>query len=131
MTNQPTLDQLAELVIQWGAEKGILEHATPESQYSKTLEEVAEIGEGLANHNDEEILDGIGDTVVTLILLAKLKGWTLQECLNHSYNIIAKRTGRMIEGQFVKDVPTSDDDLGELDASKACRLGDETCESCS
>lgn len=102
-TNQPTLDQLAELVIQWGADKGILSKATPSSQYRKTLEEVAEIGDGLHVGNDEEVMDGIGDTTVTLILLAKLKGWTLQECLLHAYNIIAKRTGKMVDGVFVKD----------------------------
>lgn len=101
--NQPSLDQLAELVTQWGADKGILDHATPESQFRKTLEEVNEIAMGLSEKNDEEIKDGIGDTVVTLILLAKLKGWSLQECLEHAYNIIAKRTGHMENGVFIKD----------------------------
>lgn len=131
MTNEPTLDQLAELVIQWGESRGILASATPHDQYRKTLEEIAEIGDGLKCGNDEEIMDGIGDSMVTLILLAQLKGWTLQQCLNHSYNIIAKRTGRIVDGIFVKDAPPSDDDLGELDASKACSIDNPECESCS
>jgi NTP pyrophosphatase (non-canonical NTP hydrolase) len=130
MTNTPTLDQLEALVLEWGKAKGILEHATPESQFRKTLEEVQEIADGLEFGIDEEILDGIGDTGVTLILLAALKGWTFRQCLAHAYGIISKRTGRMVDGMFVKDVPSSDDDLGELDASKACRVGDEPCESC-
>jgi len=27
----------------------------------------------------------------------------LEECLESAYNVITKRTGRMINGQFVKD----------------------------
>lgn len=127
--NQPSLDQLADLVIQWGANRGILDHATPHNQFTKTLEEVEELNVALAAGDDAEIMDGIGDVTVTLILLAKLKGWTLAECLNHAYRIIAKRTGRMSGGMFIKDVP-SDDDLGELDASKACRVEDPECTSC-
>lgn len=126
----PSLDQLADLIIEWGKSKGILDHATPQSQYLKTVEEVQELGEGLMNEDDDEILDAVGDTVVTLVLLAKIKGWTLRDCVQHAYDVIKHRTGRMSGGIFIKDVPT-DDDLGELDASKACSIDNPECESCS
>lgn len=50
-----------------------------------------------------EIKDGIGDTCVTLILLAEMYGMTLEECLTHALEIIEKRTGKMKNGTFVKD----------------------------
>ena len=50
-----------------------------------------------------EVKDGIGDTMVTLILLANMYGWTLEECLQVAYDVISKRTGKMVNGTFVKD----------------------------
>ena len=32
-----------------------------------------------------------------------MQGLKLEECLESAYNVIAKRTGKMINGQFVKD----------------------------
>ena len=45
----------------------------------------------------------MGDIMVTLIIQAKMQGLSLEECLESAYNVITKRTGRMINGQFVKD----------------------------
>lgn len=43
-------------------------------------------------------------TVVYLIgQLAQNHGLTLRECVEHSYNVIARRTGRIVDGVFVKD----------------------------
>lgn len=35
--------------------------------------------------------------------LAQNHGLTLRECVEHSYNVIARRTGRIVDGVFVKD----------------------------
>ncbi len=32
-----------------------------------------------------------------------MQGLKLTECLESAYNVIAKRTGKMVDGQFVKD----------------------------
>ena len=32
-----------------------------------------------------------------------MKKVTLEECLNGAYDVIRKRTGKMINGQFIKD----------------------------
>lgn len=40
---------------------------------------------------------------MVLILLAELIGVPFEECLQSAYNVIKNRTGRMIDGQFVKD----------------------------
>lgn len=51
----------------------------------------------------EECMDGIGDVLVTLILLADMLDVTLEECLSMAYEEIANRQGKMIDGTFVKD----------------------------
>ena len=50
-----------------------------------------------------EIVDGIGDMVVVLTNLAELLGLSIEECVESAYDVISKRTGKMINGTFVKD----------------------------
>ena len=87
----------------WAEEKGILAQATPIKQAMKTQEELTELCNAILNDDKQEIKDAIGDIVVTLIIQAKMQGLTIEECLNTAYNVISKRTGQMINGQFIKD----------------------------
>jgi NTP pyrophosphatase (non-canonical NTP hydrolase) len=96
-------NQLEALVIEWAQNKGILQKATPARQADKTLEEVEELRAAIADDNREEIADALGDILVTIIIQAKMQNMSLVECLEGAYNIIAKRTGKMVDGQFVKD----------------------------
>ena len=95
--------KLEQEIITWAEEKGIFEKSTPIAQHHKTIEEVQEILHGILLHNIEEIKDGIGDTIVTLVIQAKMNGLTIDECVEHAYNIIKDRTGSMQNGLFVKD----------------------------
>lgn len=106
-------------VITWANAKGILKNGTPLTQIQKTEEEVAELKEALfaqqnyltnyinskgkAVNSLDEIKDGLGDVLVTLIIQAKMNHVDLLECLELALNVIEKRTGRMINGTFVKD----------------------------
>ena len=94
---------LSRLVIEWGYEKGILPGANPIAQSAKTLEEAAELNIALVKNDKDAIIDGIGDVLVTLILQAQLQGVTIEECVYHAYRIIKGRTGKMVNGVFVKD----------------------------
>jgi NTP pyrophosphatase (non-canonical NTP hydrolase) len=95
--------ELEALVIAWAAQKGILENGTPIAQAHKTWEEVNELEEAIRNNDREEIIDALGDILVTIIIQAEMQGVRLTECLESAYNVIAKRTGKMVGGQFVKD----------------------------
>ena len=53
--------------------------------------------------NQEEVVDAIGDMVVVLTNLAHLRGVHIETCIAEAYNVISKRTGKMINGTFVKD----------------------------
>lgn len=91
-------------VIQWANEKGILLKGTKAGQYRKTVEEVGELGEALINSDLAEVRDAIGDIAVTIIIQAHMNGLSFQECLDSAYAVIAKRTGTMVDGVFVKAV---------------------------
>jgi len=49
------------------------------------------------------VKDAIGDIMVTLIIQCKMQGMDLQDCLESAYNVIKNRTGKMVDGVFVKD----------------------------
>jgi NTP pyrophosphatase (non-canonical NTP hydrolase) len=95
--------ELSALVIAWAAQKGILENATTMRQAEKTHEEVLELMAAIDDDNKEEIIDALGDILVTIIIQAEMQGLKLVDCLESAYNVISKRTGRMENGQFVKD----------------------------
>ena len=99
----PTYEQLEAEVLAWGNDRGILDKATPMTQAIKTLEEVSELIEAINKGNKAEQLDALGDIFVTIILGAELAGFELKDCLESALNIIQKRTGKMIDGVFVKD----------------------------
>ena len=118
------MNELIDNVRQWFHEKGIIEKSNPLKQLGKTQEELTETRDAVVKltyamdvYNDHgmyfteeqiddlmnEIQDGIGDTVVTLIGICEMYGVTLEECLQQAYDVISKRTGRMENGVFVKD----------------------------
>ncbi|MDG0921657.1 hypothetical protein P6Y11_12995, partial [Enterococcus faecalis] len=56
-----------------------------------------------ARNNENDLRDGIGDVVVTLIILAMQNNMDLYECLNQAYSEIKNRKGKMVNGVFVKE----------------------------
>jgi NTP pyrophosphatase (non-canonical NTP hydrolase) len=96
-------NELESLVIAWATQKGILEKGTPTAQCDKTLEEVYELHEAIKNNDRDEIIDALGDILVTIIIQAEMQGLKLEDCLQSAYNVISKRKGQMIDGQFVKE----------------------------
>lgn len=97
------MGMLELLVIGWGVEKGIFEKATPESQMGKMMEEVMELDEAVRQGDKEAIRLELGDVLVTAVLQAEMQGLSLSECLEAAYKKISKRTGKMVDGVFVKD----------------------------
>jgi len=89
----------------WGYARGITVNGKPLGQAQKTLEETHELLEAINNNNREEIMDAVGDIVVTLIMQCALQGFTLVECIEKAYNEIKDRKGYLNEnGIFVKDM---------------------------
>lgn len=96
------LTVLVEKVGQWSDNKG-LNKADSSKQFLKVTEEVGEVAAALARNDAEALKDGIGDVIVTLIILGQQNGLTLEECLHVAYKEIADRKGKMVNGVFVKE----------------------------
>jgi len=97
------MEKLVQEVIQWGKEKNIVKKENSYKQFCKVVEEVAEVGTALNNKDKEELIDAIGDSTVTLILLAAQNNLDFKNCLEVAYNVIKDRTGKTENGVFVKD----------------------------
>lgn len=95
------MDELITKVEQWAKDKG-LDQADPKAQFLKVAEEFGETASAMARSNDELFKDSVGDVIVTLIILSMQKGTNVQECLEMAYNEIKGRTGKMVDGVFVK-----------------------------
>lgn len=111
-------EELQQKVNDWAKEKGIFEKSNPLKQIQKTQEELFETFAALhdlakcdlptheikrAEHL-AEVEDGIGDMLVTIIILSNMVGLDSTKCLESAYNVIKGRTGRMVDGLFVKDI---------------------------
>ena len=92
-----------ELIREWAKEKGIYDSGSSGVQYLKLIEEAGELAEALLKKDKAEIKDAIGDMVVVLTSIAKFEDMLIEDCINSAYNVIAKRTGKMVNGTFVKD----------------------------
>ena len=103
MKNNMDYFELECVVENWAEDKGIFSKATPMAQALKTLEETTELCTAVSNNDRGEIIDAMGDIMVTLIIQAKMQEISLEHCLESAYRIISKRTGKMVNGQFVKD----------------------------
>lgn len=90
-------------VIEWARLKGILDNGTREGQAWKTIEEANELLKAVQENNDAEVIDAIGDVMVTVIIQAQMNGLRVEDCLRSAYEVISKRTGKMEGGVFVKD----------------------------
>lgn len=101
------MDELVKLVEEWAKEKR-LDKANSEKQMLKVIEEVGEVGAALARDNQDDLRDGIGDVVVTLVILAMQNDMDLYECLNQAYNEIKDRKGKNFNGVFVKESDLND-----------------------
>ena len=87
----------------WAETRGLYEKGDPMVQYVKLQEEAGELAKALLKDDQPEVIDAIGDMVVVLTNLAHQRGVYIESCIQSAYEVINKRTGKMINGTFVKD----------------------------
>jgi NTP pyrophosphatase (non-canonical NTP hydrolase) len=102
MNNQMTMDELVRNVEQWAIAKGLDNPQYASRQALKVMEEVGETMAALARGKQDALKDGIGDSIVTLIILAQQSGLSATECLQCAYDEIKGRKGKMQNGVFIK-----------------------------
>ena len=71
------LQELQTAVIAWANQKGIVGRENSDRQFLKFDEESGELSGAIIKNNNELIIDSIGDTLVTLIILAADLGYII------------------------------------------------------
>ena len=90
-------------VVQWAADKNLLKKENSYAQMAKVTEEVGEVASALLKGDERALIDGIGDVVVTLIILAEQNGLGLEDCLEAAWIEISNRKGKTEGGVFRKE----------------------------
>lgn len=107
---EPTYDGIPALIdkINHWADERNLKQADPKIQWMRITEEVGEIRDVLLKPTkftepQAALKDAIGDTLVTIIVLAHQLDLDVTECLGIAYEEIKNRKGKMVNGTFVKE----------------------------
>ena len=98
-----TFESLQDAIIQWGYVRNIISPKNMPKQFMKVTEELGELAEGINKDNQGQIEDSLGDILVTLIILSRDLNLDLLECLRGAYDVIKDRTGKTVDGVFVKE----------------------------
>lgn len=107
---EPTYDGIPALIDkinEWADSRG-LKQADSKIQWMRITEEVGEIRDVLLKPTkftepQAALKDAIGDTLVTIIVLAHQLDLDVTECLSIAYEEIKNRKGKMVNGTFVKE----------------------------
>lgn len=96
-------DVLFDLVRQWAGDRNLIEGSNPQAQMLKLIEEIGELARAIAKGDTAGQIDGVGDALVVLTILAAQLGFKPEEALAAAYEEIRQRKGRMVDGIFVKE----------------------------
>ena len=97
------MKNIKEKVLEWAENRNLLHNENALKQYSKLQEESNELLIGILNKDPYEQIDAIGDCAVVLIILANQLGHDFDKCLESAYDEIKNRTGKTVNGNFIKD----------------------------
>ncbi len=98
------MNELINKIITWGYNRKITINGQPMTQAIKTLEECHELLEAINKDDKKEIMDAIGDIVVTLVMQCELQDFNLEDCVEAAYNEIKDRRGTLNKvGDFIKE----------------------------
>lgn len=90
-----------EQIKSWHHARNLIEGATDKDQLCKLVQEVGELSDNICKGRD--VSDDIGDCIVVLVNIAERNNLSITECLEQAYNDIKDRTGKMVDGVFIKD----------------------------
>ena len=97
------MDDLIENVKTWAEEKNLLKKENSKAQMLKVLEEVGETAGALLKNKNKEIIDGLGDSFVTLIILCYQLDLEPKQCLQSAWDEIKNRKCKTVNGTFIRE----------------------------
>lgn len=87
----------------WARERGLFSSENAVKQLVKLVEEVGELSGAVLKGRIADQVDAIGDIQVVLIILSEQLGIDYDDALVQAYETIKHRTGKTVDGVFVKD----------------------------
>lgn len=95
--------ELINATLEWAHAKGIMDSSGAERQALKMVSEVGEFCDEVLKGDKQKQLSELGDVIVTCIVTGAKLGIDIEEALGAAYAKIASRTGKTVNGVFVKD----------------------------
>ena len=87
----------------WAEQRNLLKGSDNKSQFLKLMEEIGELSHAIQKNNKMEFIDAIGDVIVVLTIMAAQQNLNTETCIDHAWEQIKDRKGKMINGVFVKE----------------------------
>lgn len=108
----PSFNELELKVLRWAEARKIIPNSSSHVQALKLVSEVGELCDAVIKKDRDGVIDGLGDSLVVLIILADIEGLNLLSCLESAYNEIKDRRGTLQpNGVFIKETITKEADV--------------------
>ena len=96
------LNKLTSAIKLWAVERN-LHSQDHKMQTLKVGEEVGELFKAVVKNDETQIIDAVGDTYVTLVILCQQLGIEIADCVSVAYGEIKDRKGKLVDGTFIKE----------------------------
>lgn len=91
-------------VIRWGERRGIVQNSDSKTQLLKAVSEMGELADAITKRDRAGIVDGLGDVLVCLTMVAAIEDLDLKKCFAEAYGQIKDRKGYLNEnGVWIKE----------------------------
>jgi len=90
-------------IINWAKARKLDNPDNKFQQLAKVMEEVGELSSAILKRDISETIDALGDTYITLVILANQMGYSLEDCAKRAFKVIEHRKGKTENGTFIKE----------------------------
>ena len=90
-------------IINWAKARKLDNPDNKFQQLAKVVEELGELSSAILKKDITETIDAMGDTYITLVILAHQMGYSLEDCAKRAFKVIEYRKGKTVNGTFIKE----------------------------
>jgi NTP pyrophosphatase (non-canonical NTP hydrolase) len=90
-------------IINWAKARNLDNPDNKFQQLAKVMEEVGELSSAILKRDISETSDALGDSYITLVILANQMGYSLEACAKRAFKVIEYRKGKTLNGTFIKE----------------------------
>lgn len=97
------MTEINDKVVAWAKARNLTDSDAVRPQMLKLMEELGELSGAIGRNDTDKIKDSLGDMQVVLVILGEQLGLPADEALKSAYSVIENRTGKTVNGVFIKD----------------------------